>query len=146
MRGSPIHGKGVFALRPIATGDVILEYRGERITSDEAATRYENSRGYPFTFLFEVDDDTVIDAEVGGNSARFINHACSPNCEAVDDDGRIFIQARRQIAPGQELTYDYRLEVDEPVTPRLRSLFACNCGGPRCRGTLLKPVTRRAAG
>jgi hypothetical protein len=139
VRGSPIHGKGVFALRPIQRGDVIVEYRGERVSSEEAARRYQRSRGYPFTYLFEVDEDTVIDAAVGGNAARFINHACSPNCEAVDDDGRILIQARRDIAPGEELTYDYRLEVDERVTQRLRKLFACNCGSRRCRGTLLKP-------
>lgn len=116
----------------------MIEYRGERITQEEADRRYDESMQGPFTRLFEVDESTIIDAGVRGNSARYINHSCSPNCESLNEDGRIFIQARRDIRPGEELTYDYQLETEERVTRRLQKLFACNCGSRRCRGTLLK--------
>lgn len=92
---------------------------------------------YPFTYLFEVDEETIIDGQVGGNTARYINHSCSPNCESVNSGGRIYIEAIRDIRPGDELTYDYRLETEEPMTRRLQKMFACNCGTRRCRGTLL---------
>ena len=137
VRRSPIHGRGVFALRRIPKGKRVIEYRGERISPEEATRRYDESMDYPFTYLFEVDESTIIDAEVRGNSARFINHSCSPNCESFNDAGRIFIETLRQISPGEELTYDYQLETEEPVTPRLRAVFGCNCGTRRCRGTLL---------
>jgi hypothetical protein len=108
---------------------------GERISREEAdrSTRANQGRSP----LFEVDDSTIIDAGVRGNSARDINHSCSPICEAVNDGGRIFIESRREIRPGEELSYDYRLETEEPITPSLKATFGCNCGARRCRGTLL---------
>lgn len=138
VRHSAIHGRGVFALRRIPKGTRVIEYRGERISQEEATRRHAERMQDPFTLLFEVDESTVIDAAVGGNSARYINHSCSPNCESVDEGGRIFIEARRDIRPGEELTYDYQLQTEERITPRLRALFACNCGTARCRGTMLK--------
>jgi len=138
VRHSPIHGRGVFALRRIPKGTRVIEYRGERISNEEADRRHEEANQGPFTLLFEVDESTIIDAGVGGNSARYINHSCSPNCEAVNDDGRIFIEALRDIRPGEELSYDYRLETEGPITPRLQAVFLCNCGARRCRGTMLK--------
>jgi len=137
VRRSPIHGRGVFALRRIPKGKRVIEYRGERISSEEATRRFEESMDYPFTYLFEVDETTTIDAGVRGSSARFINHSCSPNCESLNDGGRIFIETLRQISPGEELTYDYRLQIEEPVTRRLQAVFGCNCGTRRRRGTLL---------
>lgn len=137
IRHSPIHGRGVFALRRIAKGTRVIEYRGERISQDEATRRYEETMDYPFTYLFEVDEDTIIDGQAGGNTARYINHSCSPNCESFNSGGRIFIEAIRNIQPGEELTYDYLLETEEPMTRRLQKMFACNCGTRRCRGTLL---------
>jgi SET domain-containing protein len=137
VRNSPIHGRGVFALRRIRKGTRVIEYRGERISNEEADRRHEETDLGPFTLLFEVDESTIIDAGVGGNSARYINHSCSPNCEAVNEDGRIFIEALRDIRPGEELSYDYRLETEEPMTPELLALFACNCGARRCRRTML---------
>jgi hypothetical protein len=137
VRNSPIHGRGVFALRRIPKGTRVIEYRGERISNEEADRRHEEANQGPFTLLFEIDDSTIIDAGVRGNSARYINHSCSPNCEAVNEDGRIFIEARRDIRPGEELSYDYRLETEEPITPSLKATFGCNCGARRCRGTLL---------
>ncbi len=115
----------------------MIEYRGERISPEEANRRFDESMDYPFTYLFEVDESTIIDAEVRGNSARYINHSCSPNCESLNDGGRIFIETLRPILPGEELTYDYQLETEEAITPRLKAVYGCNCGTRRCRGTLL---------
>jgi uncharacterized protein len=138
VRRSSIHGRGVFALTYIPKGSRIIEYRGERITSDEADARYaEEQENSPHTMLFAVGDDMVIDATRVGNSARWINHSCTPNCETTDEEGRIFIEARRDIAPGEELTYDYNLILDEPHTAALKRAHPCFCGARRCRGTIL---------
>ena len=135
---SPIHGRGVFAARSIRKGETIIEYRGRRTTWDEASET-DGEDDDPFhTFLFSLDDGRVIDAGVRGNAARFINHSCAPNCETFeDDDGRVYIAARRSIRAGEELSYDYHLEVDGKVGPRLRRAYQCRCGAPRCRGTML---------
>ena len=138
LRSSPIHGRGAFALRRIRKGTRLIEYIGERISPEEADRRYDDdTMDRPHTFLFTVDAHTVIDAAVGGNEARYINHSCDPNCEAVDDDGRIFIEAVRNIRPGQELAYDYHLERDGRWRKEWAERYACRCGAPNCRGTLL---------
>jgi SET domain-containing protein len=85
----------------------------------------------------------VIDAKYGGNSARWINHSCAPNCVAEERaDGRVFIKALRDIATGSELFYDYGLVIDERMTPKLKAEYACHCGSVNCRGTLLAPRSR----
>jgi uncharacterized protein len=138
LRSSPIHGRGVFALRRIRKGKRLIEYIGERITPEAADLRYDDdAMDKPHTFLFTVDAQTIIDAAVGGNEARFINHSCDPNCEAVDDDGRIFIETIRNIRPGEELAYDYHLERDGRWRKEWAVRYACRCGAPNCRGTLL---------
>jgi SET domain-containing protein len=86
-----------------------------------------------------VDEDRVIDAKFGGNSARWINHSCNPNCYADERDGRVFITALRNIAAGEELNYDYGLIIDERYTKKLKAEYPCWCGSPNCRGTLLAP-------
>ena len=138
VRGSHIHGKGVFALRTLPNGTRLIEYTGERLSHAEADRRYtrlhENS---PHTMLFSVDDTVVIDATRRGSSARFINHSCAPNCEAVEEEGRIFIETVKTVAAGEELTYDYNLVLDERHTPAVKRAHACYCGARRCRGTLL---------
>jgi SET domain-containing protein len=135
---SAIQGRGVFALQPIRKGTRLIEYIGERISQREADRRHTSEHGWsPHTMLFAVDEKTVIDATRWGNSARWINHSCSPNCEAVDDKGRIYIEAIRNIRPGEELTYDYNLVLDEPHTPAAKSAHPCYCGARQCRGTLL---------
>ena len=135
---SPIHGRGVFAARNIRKGETIIEYRGRRTTWDEASETDGDDDDPYHTFLFSLDDGRVIDAGVRGNAARFINHSCAPNCETFeDDDGRVYIAARRPIRAGEELSYDYHLEVDGKVGPRLRRAYQCRCGAPRCRGTML---------
>jgi hypothetical protein len=144
VRRSGVHGKGVFALQPIAAGETIIEYVGERISWKEALRRHPHDPAQPnHTFYFHIDDAHVIDANVGGNAARWINHACDTNCEADEREGRIFIVARRDIAPGEELFYDYGLVIDERYTPKLKKDYPCHCGSANCRGTLLAPKKRR---
>lgn len=143
VRRSGVHGKGVFALRSLAAGEPIIEYTGERITWKEALRRHPHDPKDPnHTFYFHIDDGHVIDALYGGNASRWINHACEPNCEADEQDGRVFIRALRDIAPGEELFYDYGLVIDERYTPRLKKQYACRCGSPICRGTMLAPKRR----
>ncbi|HKB52561.1 MAG TPA: SET domain-containing protein-lysine N-methyltransferase [Ramlibacter sp.] len=140
VRRSGVHGKGVFAAQPIAEGETIIEYVGEVISWKEAQRRHPHDPGDPnHTFYFHVDDKHVIDAKHGGNSARWINHSCDPNCEADEEDGRVFIKALRNIQPGEELSYDYGLIIDEPYTAKLKAEYPCRCGAKNCRGTLLAP-------
>jgi len=140
VRRSGVHGKGVFALVDIPRGARIIEYVGEVISWDEAQRRHPHDPSDPnHTFYFHIDEQHVIDAKVGGNAARWINHACDPNCEADEVDGRIFIKARRAIKPGEELFYDYGLIIDDKYTPKLKKEFACHCGSKKCRGTMLSP-------
>ena len=145
VRRSGVHGKGVFALTAIRAGETLIEYTGERITWKEALRRHPHDPAQPnHTFYFHIDDKHVIDANVDGNAARWINHACDTNCEADEVDGRIFIKATRDIAPGEELFYDYGLVIDEKLTQKLKKDYPCHCGSPDCRGTLLAPKKGRA--
>jgi uncharacterized protein len=144
IRSSPIQGLGAFATRRIRKGTRIIEYVGERITPQEADTRYDDDRTeHPHVLLFTVDKRTVIDAGVEGNEARYINHSCEPNCEAVIERRRVYIEARRTIAVGEELTYDYRLERRGRHTAAWQQRYACRCGANTCRGTMLEPRPRR---
>jgi hypothetical protein len=138
-----VHGKGVFALQDIAEGETLIEYVGQVISWDEAQDRHPHDPEDPnHTFYFHVNEDRVIDALFGGNSSRWINHSCAPNCEADEDNDRIFIKAIRNIAAGEELNYDYGLIIDEPYTPELLAEYPCWCGAKKCRGTLLSPKER----
>ena len=145
VRKSGVHGKGVFAARALKKGEVLIEYVGEVITWKEALKRHPHDPADPdHTFYFHIDDKHVIDAKHGGNASRWINHACTPNCEADEVDGRVFIKALRAIKPGTELFYDYGLIIDEPYTAKLKKQFACRCGTKDCRGTMLAPKRPRA--
>ena len=138
IRPSGIQGLGAFAAQPIPAGTRLIEYAGQRITPAESDERYpERPDERHHTFLFAIDDDVVIDAAVDGNDARFINHSCDPNCDAIVDDGRIWIQTIRDIAPGEELAYDYKYSLEERHTPARKRQYPCNCGSPKCRGTIL---------
>jgi SET domain-containing protein len=138
VRQSRIHGRGVFAARRIRKGTRIIEYVGERVTHAEADRRYEDRPADDnHTFLFIVDARTVIDAGVDGNAARYINHSCNPNCETVTEKRRIFIEAIRTIQPGEELSYDYQIQREPGDGPEIDEIFACRCGAPDCRGTML---------
>ncbi len=143
VRHSRIHGHGVFALRRVRKGTKLLEYLGERISHDEADARYvDKGADDNHTFLFTVDARTVIDAGVGGNEARFINHGCDPNCESTNEARRIFIRAVRTIQPGEELCYDYSIQRDADDPPEVDRIFACRCGAASCRGSMLEPLPR----
>jgi SET domain-containing protein len=138
IRSSPIAGKGAFATRRIPKGARIVEYTGERISQNEADRRYPyDPDAHHHTFLFNLEEDVVVDGGVKGNSSRFINHSCAPNCEAVIEDGRIWIYALKAIEPGTELVYDYRFILDEPHTPAAKRRYPCRCGARTCRGTIL---------
>ncbi|MFH0132741.1 SET domain-containing protein [Variovorax sp. VaC1] len=140
MRRSDVHGNGVFAVQDLAEGETLIEYKGEVISWKEALRRHPHDPAQPnHTFYFHIDDGRVIDGNVKGNDARWINHSCEPNCEADEVDGRVYIKALRNIAAGEELNYDYGLIIDEPYTPKLLSEFPCWCGSEQCRGTLLTP-------
>ena len=145
VRHSSIHGRGVFATRTIRKGADIVEYRGRRVSMDEADDLPDSDPDNPFhTFLFELNDGRVIDAGVRGNAARWINHSCQPNCQPYEDDeGRVFIEAKRTIYAGEELAYDYKLNVPGRRTARLLADYACRCGTPRCRGTMLDPRRKK---
>ena len=138
-----MHGRGVFAVAAIKKGTRILEYLGDRLSHDAADARYEDhDETDNHTFLFIVDKHTVIDAGVGGNDARFINHQCEGNCESAIAYRRVFIDAVRDIAPGQELGYDYEIGRDKDDPPNVDEIYACRCGSPKCRGVMLWPAKR----
>src|SRR5947209_18528822 len=113
VRQSAVHGRGVFAARPIRKGRRIIEYTGRRVAWKSIPADVEGAH----TFLFGINDGTdVIDPEIGGNEARWVNHSCDPDCEAVgEDDGRVFIHAFGNMRGGEELSYDSQLQVEEPM-------------------------------
>jgi hypothetical protein len=140
VRRSKIHGTGVFAARDIKKGTRITEYVGDRISHAEADRRYaDKADDDNHTFLFTVDNRVVIDGGIGGNDARYINHSCDPNCETVIDERKVFIEAIRDIRKGDELGYDYLIERDASDPPDVDVIWACRCGSPKCRGTMLLP-------
>jgi len=139
VKKSAIAGRGAFAKRDLPKGVRIAEYTGARITPDEADEKYpfpEDGRPH-HTFLFNVDEHTVIDGSVGGDPSRFINHSCSPNCEAVIEEDRVFIDTIKPIRAGEELVYDYQFILEEPHNAANRKLYPCYCGSRKCRGTIL---------
>ena len=134
-----MHGRGVFAVAPIAKGTRIFEYLGERVSHAAADKRYEDhDENDNHTFLFIVDRNTVIDAAVNGSDARFINHHCDGNCTSVIENRRVFIDPLRAIAPGEELGYDYEIGRDKDDPPNVDEIYACRCGSPKCRGSMLE--------
>ena len=138
VRRSGVHGKGVYAVAPIKAGERVVEYNGERICWKEALRRHPHDPDEPnHTFYFALDAGGVIDGKINGNSARWINHSCAPNCEAEEVDGRVYVHALRDIEPEEELFYDYGLVIDARLTKKLKREYACRCGTSTCRGTLL---------
>ena len=146
-RRSAIHGNGMFAVAPIAKGERLIEYKGARRTHEQVDAGDSGDADSGHTFLFTLNDEYVIDANFDGNDARWINHSCNPNCEAVleEDEGddrrkdRVFIEAIRSIKPGEELSYNYGIRLEEKHTPELKKIWECRCGSPACTGTMLKP-------
>jgi SET domain-containing protein len=137
VRRSSVHGKGVFALRSLAAGERVLEYKGEVTSWRKAAGRLRRAGAVGHTFVFGLSDGRVIDGSRGGNSARWLNHACAANCEAVEEDGRVFIDALTDIEVGAELFISYGLTVDGPVTDEVRAQYQCHCNAIYCTRTML---------
>jgi SET domain-containing protein len=142
IKTSPIHGKGVFAAKQIKKGDAIIEYKGERISWKLAEKRHPHDPKDPnHTFYFSLEGGRVIDAKYGGNAARWINHSCKPNCETQEGsfggEPRVFIYAKRTLKVGEELFYDYSLDIEGPITKELKKDYECRCGAKKCRGTML---------
>jgi uncharacterized protein len=136
VRNSKIHGRGVFAKRPIRKGVRVIEYTGPIIPTIEADKLGNtiDEHGHSHTMLFTVDDDRVIDGTRGGD-AKYINHSCSPNCEAIQDGDQIFIESLRSIKKGEEITYDYHLVVEGKITDKIKKEYECFCGSPDCKHT-----------
>ncbi|XDJ36120.1 MAG: SET domain-containing protein-lysine N-methyltransferase [Burkholderia sp.] len=138
VRRSSVHGKGVFAVAPIREGERVVEYKGEQISWKEAQRRHPHNLNEPnHTFYFALEEGGVIDGKVDGNSARWINHSCEPNCGAQEIVGHVYIHALRDITVGEELCYDYGLVIDAKLTKELKREYVCYCGTASCRGTLL---------
>ncbi len=146
-RKSSIHGNGVFAVADIKKGERVIEYKGKRRTHAEVDADDAGDVETGHTFLFTLNDDYVIDANYKGNDARWINHSCDPNCEAMIEEAegddrtadKVFIEALRDIKPGEELTYNYGITLAERHTPRLKKIWECRCGSSKCTGTMLQP-------
>ena len=141
VRGSPVHGRGVFAVQDLEAGERILTYAGELISWEAAQERTEKSEAEAsHTFFFDLGNGSVIDGGSGGNATGWINHGCEPNCEAELHDTEVVIYALRPISAGEELFLDYQLQLDdgdEPPTAEDRETYACLCGAASCRGTML---------
>jgi uncharacterized protein len=146
VRSSRIQGKGAFAVRRIAKGERIIEYLGECIDDKESDIRYpDDEMGRHHTFLFSIGDGSrVLDAGPLDWPAKYINHSCDPNCEAIEEeDGRVFISALKSIGVGTELAYDYAYERTDEHTEADEKLYMCRCGSPKCRGTIMAPPTKK---
>jgi uncharacterized protein len=124
---SPIHGQGGFATRLLPKGARIIEYAGERITKAESLRRCEAQNW----FIFGLDDEYDLDGSVEWNPARFLNHSCAPNCEAVCEEGRVWIVAMRDIQPGEEIKFNYGYDLDDYEE------HPCKCGMPECVGYIV---------
>jgi SET domain-containing protein len=140
--GSAIHGRGVYARRAIPAGTRIAEYTGERITKAEALRRDEarlarlRRGGDGSVYVFELNKRHDIDGRLSRNIVRLINHSCAPNCETAVVRGHVWISARRDIAEGEELTYDYGFPYGEWRN------HPCRCGAPGCVGFIVNKAQR----
>ncbi|XP_057969195.1 histone-lysine N-methyltransferase ATXR7 [Malania oleifera] len=132
---SKIHDWGLVAQEPIEAEDFVIEYVGELIRAriSDIRERHYEKMGIGSSYLFRLDDGYVVDATKRGGIARFINHSCEPNCYtkviSVEGQKKIFIYAKRHIAAGEEITYNYKFPLEEKKIP-------CNCGSRRCRGSM----------
>jgi len=143
VRDSAINGRGVYSLKMIKKNECIVEYLGQRISWKEALKRHPHDPLQPFhTFYFSLSNAKVIDGNVNGNVAKWINHSCKPNCETkeIKDKNnklRVFIFAKKSINKDEELFYDYGLELDAEHTKEEQLNYQCLCGQKNCRRTML---------
>ena len=143
VRQSSIHGSGVFARRQIRKGTRIIEYVGEKLTKSQSEKRSRRQvrasakTGDGAVYIFEINDDYDIDGNVEWNPARLINHSCDPNCEAVNEHDRIWIEAIRTIREGEELSYNYGYDLE------CWDEHPCRCGSKNCVGYIVRPGDRK---
>lgn len=137
VRGSEIHGCGVYATEAIPAGTRIIEYVGELIDKEESERRawkqhaHAEETGEAAVYIFTLNKRWDIDGNVPWNTARLINHSCDPNCEAWIEGRRIYIYALRDIAAGEELSFDYGFDVD------CYEDHPCRCGSEACVGFIV---------
>ena len=144
LRRSRIHGRGVYARKDIPKGTRLIEYTGEHISNAEADRRYQDeTMPRHHTFLFILNSRTCVDAAVGGNISRYINHSCDPNCVAWIEGQHIWIDALRDIRAGEELGYDYEYDFLPEYTVDDLAFYGCRCGSPKCRGTIVDVPKRK---
>lgn len=144
LRRSKIHGRGVSARVDIPKGTRLIEYTGEHISNAEADRRYDDEfMRRHHTFLFILNGRTCVDAGVGGNISRYINHSCDPNCVAWIEGGHIWIDALRDIRKGEELAYDYEYDFLPEYTVDDLEFYRCSCGSRRCRSTIVDVPARK---
>lgn len=136
VKKSRVHGKGLFAAQAIEPGTPIIEYGGERITRAEGRRRSAANKG---EYVLAIDARMAVDGGVDGTDARFANHSCAPNSELLVYKKRVFLVAVEPIAKGDEITWDYSLEVSGDVDAITAMLATtCSCGAKGCRGTMLR--------
>lgn len=143
VRESDIHGRGLYATEDIEEGTDIIQYVGEKITKKESTRRAleweEKARetGDGLVYIFELDDKYDIDGRLGDNPARYINHSCDGNCEAVNCEGEIWITAIKDIKKGDELVYDYGYDMEHFMD------HPCRCGSDNCIGYIVREDQRK---
>lgn len=142
LQGSSIHQQGMFARKAIAGGTRIIEYLGERVQkeiSNERALAWEaaaRKKGEGMVYVFELDEAYDLDGNIPNNPAKYINHSCSENCEAVNEDNRIFIYSLRDIEKGEELLFDYGYGLEHFLD------HPCRCGADNCVGYIVAKADR----
>jgi SET domain-containing protein len=143
VRSSTIHGRGLYATRDIKKEEDIIQYVGEKISKEESTRRAleweekAHETGEGLVYIFELDDDWDLDGRLGDNPARYMNHSCDGNCEAVNCEGEIWIVARKKIKKGEELVYDYGYDMEHFLD------HPCLCGSDNCIGYIVREDQRK---
>lgn len=143
VASSPIHRRGLFATADITAGTDIIQYVGEKISKEESNRRAleweEKARktGSGLVYIFELDDEWDLDGRRGRNPARYMNHSCDGNCEAINYEGEIWIVSRSDIKAGEELTYDYGYDMEHFLD------HPCECGSDNCIGYIVREDQRK---
>jgi len=143
LRRSSIHQQGMFARADIEAGERIIEYVGERISKEESTRRCleweakARKKGAGLVYVFDLNEEFDLDGNVDDNPAKYINHSCEENCEAINEEDRIFIYAKRDIAKGEELSFDYGYELEHFLD------HPCRCGAEKCAGYIVAKDSRR---
>jgi len=143
LRGSSIHQLGMFARKDIPAGKKIIEYIGERIDKDESTRRCleweekARKKGAGLVYVFDLNEEYDLDGNVDDNPAKYINHSCEENCEAINEEDRIFIYSKTDIAKGDELSFDYGYDLEHFLD------HPCLCGSEKCVGYIVAKDSRR---